>query len=60
MECKPKCHYYTNLLGLAKYYYHKITGLEIGRACGTHGRNIYKDLVRKPEGNGSLSRPRCM
>jgi hypothetical protein len=46
-----KSHYCTNVLGLAKYYYHKITRLEIGRACGKHGeiRNIHKILVGKSE-----------
>jgi hypothetical protein len=34
----------------------------VGRACGTHGkgggRNVYRVLVGKPEGNRSLERPR--
>jgi hypothetical protein len=31
----------------------------VGRACGTHGRNVYRVLVGKPEGKRPLERPRC-
>jgi hypothetical protein len=34
--------------------------IEVGGACGTHGREkkVYKVLVRKPEGKRPLGRPR--
>jgi hypothetical protein len=34
---------------------------KMGRACNTHGdvRNVYKILVRKPEGKKPLGRTRC-
>jgi hypothetical protein len=31
---------------------------EVCRTCGTHGRKVYKVLVRKPEGKRPLERPR--
>jgi len=31
---------------------------EMGGACSTHGRNGYKILVGKPNGNGPLGRPK--
>jgi len=30
----------------------------MGGVCNTHGRNVYKILVRKPEGKGPLTRPK--
>jgi hypothetical protein len=30
----------------------------VGKTCGTHGREVYKVLVGKPEGKRPLVRPR--
>jgi len=41
-------------------HYNEISINEMGRACNTHGesKDVYRVLVRKPEGNFPLGRPR--